>query len=895
MAKRRVIPIGSGGKRQLPASKPGARKRRKAKPGNGKASKPASRSTGANGSASKSNTPKSSSVKKSKSRPSTETSSPKRGPGRPRIYPDEASRKAAKLERVKQYSQRVRDLKADIAYVSAEMASRDRRLTQGDLYPYWESINWERRLACKASLKLHCETYHKPVFYLGWSTDQLRCVTKAEEVMRESGELFALAMPRGSGKTAICRASIQWGTGHAFRRYPFFVGSTDPKTKQTLESVKTNWFRNRELKADFPEICWPVERIQNRFQLAHSQTYMGVQTAIQWAMDAVRYPSMVLPREIAEIYLRHDPDSLLRLHGDLFTLPRDDWEGPVSTGTDLREDCFYLPASAGIVIGTAGISGSFRGEAETHPITLEQPRPDLVLLDDVQKDAVAESPTQVDKIKRLIDGAVQGLAGPGEHIAALMPCTVIMENDASDHYLEHADWNGERCRMVLSWPPGVTDYEITQDTEASKCWLKYADIRRTKGMPSARSYYAKRRKIMDEGFTVSWDDRYTRDRKKKNWELSAQQHAMNLRLKSPDTFLSEFQNIGKSLLDEGELLITADQLRAKTVSWGRLEAPAEMQRAVAFVDVQNEAFYWMVMVTDMDYNSIITDYGVWPKPPTDYFTKSNCDSWSLLTRAFFEEYPQHRDKAIKTAKGYLRAPLEAKIYYGLSKVVPLVMAKQIKRMIGLERPRKGAEPMVAAPLSIERCAVDTRWGQAADSIKRYIKESGIRELVPYYGQSFPPTNRQLEEYEQRKGWMFEQQVNPEVREPRWVIRPNPDGMFYMASDVDRGKDFLFQRLGSPPGSQGSLSLFNAPAERHQLLADHICRSEYPEVNFARNLTKNVWFERENAFDNDYLDCAVGCLQMASMLGVSLKTPAGKVEPRRRSLRDVAGAKREARA
>tara|TARA_R110000803_G_scaffold3285_6_gene11215 strand:- start:14770 stop:17487 length:2718 start_codon:yes stop_codon:yes gene_type:complete len=758
-----------------------------------------------------------------------------------------------------------------------------------------ETINWERRLACKKSLKKHCETYHKPVFYLGWSDDQLLCLENVEQVFLESARMFALAMPRGSGKTAICRAGLQWGTAHGFRRFPYFVGSTQPKTQQTLESIKTNWYRNKELREDYPEIAYPIERIENRYHMANGQTYNGVPTAIEWGSESIRYPALLLPKDVAEEYLKHDPSALFHTRdGDLFFQEVEGYEGPITKDGDLREDRLYLSATAGLIIGTAGIGGSIRGEADTHPITLEQPRPDLILLDDVQKDVVAESPASVEKMIRVIDGAVAGLTGPGEHIAALMPCTVIMENDAADTYLNpllKPEWNGVRCKMVTQWPAGVTDHEITQDTAASRHWIEYCDLwrvslQRHKNFSLATEYYGKNRRSMDRGFKVSWKERYDADKfdkkgklLRKGTELSAQQHAMNLRLKNPVAFLSEFQNIGKSLLNIGELLITAKQLSEKTVEYKRLEAPAEAQVVSAFIDVQNEIFFWAVFATDMDFNGVFCDYGTFPQTPTRYFSKSQTESWSLLTRLFFEEYPEFKKDAITTKKGHIRAPLDAKIYHGLSKLVPLIQTKLVTAQD--EHKRK---------IPVGRTGIDTRWGQASDSVKRYIRESGINSLVPYMGQSFPATNRQLEEYEQRKGWKFEQHVNPNITEPKWVIRPNQDGMFYMASDVDRGKDFLFQRLASPRGAPGNIGLYSAPTDHHQLFADHICNSEYPEPVTARGITKNMWIERQGAFDNDWLDCSVGCLQMASMQGVSLKSQLGAVRITKRSFSAMANSK-----
>lgn len=775
-------------------------------------------------------------------------------------------------------------------------------------YPWWESIDWERRLACSQSLKLHCEEYHSTVFYLGWSSDQLECIKQIETVFREEGVMFTLAMPRGSGKTALCRAGMTWGTGNAYRRFPFFVGSTDPKTHQTLDAVKVNWYRNPKLKEDYPEICWPIERIENRYQLAASQEYLGHGTALEWSKSELRYPSMLLPKEIAEVYLQNvGPSGLFHLPGanEPWHWQDNEYEGPVSSDTDLREDRRYLVASAGLTIGTAGIGGSIRGEAETHPYTLEQPRPDALLLDDVQKDAVAESPTSVNKVIRLIDGAIIGLSKPGEHIAALQPCTVIMEGDAADHYLEHEDWASMRCKMVTSWPEGITDFEITQDTPASNHWLHYAELRRV-GVKreghfrKATAYYKQHRKVMDKDFVVSWEDRYTKkidQETGESIELSAQQHAMNLRLKSPKTFLSEFQNIGKSLIEEGEILITAEQLCVRHINLPRLQVPHDCVHSAAFIDVQNEIMFYGVLSTDLNFNGVFCDYGWYPEPPRPYFTKQNCNSWSLLSRAFFKEHPSLRTKATYTGRGHIRAPFEAKIYWALQQIVKLVKTRVPTRTIGVKQRNADQPAMQQVEVPIERIGVDTRWGQAADIVKRFIRENNSGNLLmPYYGQSFPPSHRQLEEYNRQQGWMFEQDVNPEVTEPRWVIRPNPDGMFYTASDVDRGKDFLFQRLGTPVGGQGALVMFEHEGgeEGHALIADHVCKSEYPEPRKERLIEKNMWKERENAFDNDFLDIFVGCVQMVSQLGVSLKTPAGAVKVSKRSLGGAAKSKQEGR-
>lgn len=499
-----------------------------------------------------------------------------------------------------------------------------------------DSINWERRAACRVDLRLFSETYLSNIFYYGWSDDQLRCVEKVERVFTEGG-MFAVAQPRGGGKTAICRSGTLWGTLYGYRRYPIIVGATDPKGQESLEAIRIYLYQSQLLLQDFPEICYPVMKLENRPQAAYSQTFDGFPTHIQWGKENVQYPCLLLPKEIAEIYEKHGEKLIY-----------------------LEQYDRYITRSAGTRINTYGIKGSIRGEAGTHPLTLAQPRPDVVILDDVQNDEKAESKTSKDKIIRLVEGAISGLAGPGRHIAAIMPCTVIIEDDVADTFLnplKKPDWQPERCRMVLSWPEGINDFEISLDTEPGRLWMQYDELRRKsllqKGnIALATEFYVNNRKEMDEGFIVSWNERY--DREGAMIEVSAQQHAMNLRFKSPDSFGPEFQNRGRKLVEEGEILITAGQLAKKTTALKRNECPSDGVINTCFVDVQNEILFWTMLSVSTEFTGAVINYGTFPERQARYFTKSQTESWGMLTSLFFNDYPQYKDKGYRTAAGRQR-------------------------------------------------------------------------------------------------------------------------------------------------------------------------------------------------------------------------------------------------
>ena len=86
--------------------------------------------------------------------------------------------------------------------IALALAGRD----IGELPPV---ANPERKVACERDFRLFCENYFPETFSLEWSPDHLRVIAKIERAVL-SGGLFALALPRGSGKTSICETACIW-------------------------------------------------------------------------------------------------------------------------------------------------------------------------------------------------------------------------------------------------------------------------------------------------------------------------------------------------------------------------------------------------------------------------------------------------------------------------------------------------------------------------------------------------------------------------------------------------------------------------------------------------------------------------------------------------------------
>ena len=753
---------------------------------------------------------------------------------------------------------------------AAQAHAKGISLTTRDIAPLPMGIDWERRLSCQFDLGKFAKTYLPNTFSMPWARHHERCLEKLQKVFQESGQ-FAMAMPRSEGKTALARAAITWGTLYGYRSFPFLIAASQPKASSSLDFIKLALYSSPELQQDFPEVCYPIRRLENRFHLARGQLFNGQNTYIKWETDEIRFPILIFSREVFDYYEAHSPGFMVPVPGD-----------PLRPDAEPR----WMSKTAGTIIKTAGVDGAIRGEAEGHPILLTQPRPDVALIDDPQKDSRVDSALNCDKLSLLIDGAISFLSGPQGTIAAMMPCTVMRENDVADTYTNpelRPDWQGERHGRVISWPPGIDDEKITVDTPESMAWIEYQKIRNQSlrehgSIKLATDYYIANRKLMDNNFVCSWDERF--DPKK---EISAQQSAMNIRFQVGSiVFMAECQNRGRKPLGQGMVSIRKEQLREKTAGTSAYVCPVDTRSLVIQIDVQNEILFWSALAVAPDFTGVFTAYGTYPDAIIPYFRKAQTEEWSLLSKMFFEAYPNERVKAKKTDRGW-RAPLEPKIYHALKGCVRMLLAKEFIRDDGFNN-----------RISINRIGIDTRWGQVSDTIKRFCRDWSLSQrnpdprkqdinapeyvnrdiLVPYMGQGVTGLQKQFEEYTRTRGWLFEDQVNPRAKECRWIWKPDPMGIYYLLVDVNRMKTFLFQRLASPPGAPGSVSLFNAPPDLHDLFSEHVCESEFPKLQVTTtstgSLRKEMWIARENNFDNDWLDTAAGCMALASFNGAFLQ-------------------------
>lgn len=465
-------------------------------------------------------------------------------------------------------------------YARHKEAMREQRAEQSargrGISPPRPPENPARREESRHSLRRFCELYFPETFSLPWSDDHHKVIAKTERAVLEGG-LFGMAMPRGSGKTALATTSAVWAVLHAHRRYVCLIAATAKRGQQLLGSVKTRLRFNPLLRADFDYELRGIVELEGVASRCNGQHFEGVPTQIEWGADKIVFP----------------------------TMPGSQASGAILT-------------SAGLTAGD--IRGQFHVEADGQTVR----RPDLIIPDDPQTRESAASVTQTETRHKLLMGDVLLMAGPNVAISGVMPITVIEPDDLADRVLDRTkspDWQGERTKMVYSFP------------NREDLWEKYADIRHEAlcndgNFDAATEFYRQNREAMDEGAQVAWPERC------KPGEISGLQSAMNLKYRDEVAFWAECQNEPLNL-DLGDDILTPEQVVGRALpNLQRGVVPLAAQFMTMFIDVHKEIHYYVVKAFEPDFTGHVVEYGAWPEQKREYFAHRD------VRRTLSRKYPQ---------------------------------------------------------------------------------------------------------------------------------------------------------------------------------------------------------------------------------------------------------------
>jgi len=641
-------------------------------------------------------------------------------------------------------------------------------------------VNPDRKARAANDFRFFCESYFPLTFHLPWSPDHLKVIAKIEQAVLRGG-LFAMAMPRGSGKTTICECACIWAVLNGHREFVCLIGSDEGHAMDMLDSIKMELDGNDLLLEDYPEVVYPIQCLDGIANRCNGQLYKGERTHIGWTAKEIVLPTM-----------------------------------PAST-------------ASGAIIKVAGITGRIRG-MKYKRADGQTMRPSLVVIDDPQTDESARSLSQCATRESILAGAILGLAGPGKKISGIMPCTVIRPGDMADNILsrdKHPEWNGERTKMVYSFPSD------------EKLWQRYGELRaeslREHGdIRLATEFYVANREAMDVDAVVAWQERFNHD------EASAVQHAMNLKLQDEAAFFAEYQNepLPEETGTEDEL--TVDQIAGKTNRMERRMVPIACNHLTMFIDVQANLLFFVVAAWEDDFTGYIVDYGSFPDQQRPYFTL--------------------RDARYTLAAATKTSGLEGSIYAGLERISEEYIGREWRRDDG-------------AMLRIERCLIDANWGSSTDVVYQFCRQSAHAGIVmPSHGRFVGASSQPFSEYKRRPG----DRVGHNWRMPNVAGKRAVRHVVY---DANFWKSFIHARLSVTMGDRGCLSLFGDSPDQHRLLAEHLT-SEYRVKTEGRGRTVDEWKQRPERGDNHWFDCLVGCAVAGSIQGAVLEGTGGPAAVKR---------------
>ena len=616
-----------------------------------------------------------------------------------------------------------------------------------------------RRERCRKSAKMFGYTYFPKLLTKKLSRDHVLILKRAEETIYRCG-CFVFAMPRGVGKTQLMLILALWVVLYGKMKYILVITAEIDLARDFLQSIADELQDNELLLEDFPELkCFVALDGEPRKQ--GGQTVQHRKTKLRLSPKMIRFPS------------------------------------------------FSEIASTEAIIEAKSITSRLRGRGKR--ICGRRVRPQLVILDDIQNDALAASPSRVTKTLQTIYKTVLGMKGTGEGMATFCIGTVIQKNDVMDMLLDQKrspEWRGCRCKMLYHFPDRMDLWEGEYRDLRTRSLLEYGDVR------LASRFYRANRKEMTRGAEVAWRENFDPG------EVDALQHAMELYLRDRESFQSECQNEPLVNIQEA-LRISLDTDNLSHLPQGVV--PGWASGIYLGVDMQKYMAYYVVAAVGKDFTTSIIDWGTWPDQGKLDFS--------------------YRDKNIETWVNPFYT-MEENVSNGIFQLLTQLGGKKWRCEGGGTKTLQGG-------------LVDG--GYKGDAVLATLLQPQFygRYFVSY-GRAPSVLRKQFFEYDPRRGkelaghnLLLVDAVEPETK----------TDYQYVAVYTNEWKTQLSQMVSLPSGSPGSMTVFGSDLMRHVLYSRHLL-SEYPEEITGRGISINAWQQVPNT-ENHLLDATVYALAAAS--------------------------------
>lgn len=583
--------------------------------------------------------------------------------------------------------------------------------------------------------------------------------------------------PRGMGKTTRAAVAALWAILFGHQRFIIVCSNSSRLAGEMVEGWQIELESNEILSCMFPRLCWPIHALEGKHQRCAAQLFNDKRTNITWKSGEIVLPDV-----------EGEPGS----QGILMARPWDRARG------------LWLQTSDG-----------------------KRQRPTAFILDDLQSDADARNHATVNKMIETVTKTILKLGGHDRVLSGVCIGTPIRPNDFMEQIAANPAWTTVRYQMLPAMP----------SEKAMEFWMgEYKDLRhavdeedpqgQVKARLAATEAYKTNRELADDGASAAWDWCYA-------WgdeplvEISAIQHAMNILIDDGmPSFMSECQCQPVSEETDGVMeLLTHQEIQSKQHHTKRYEAPDWVEKLFLTIDMQQDAFFYMVGGVGDGMKTAIIDYGMFPEIDGMMVEFSETDA------DFKRLYPDHFDE-------------DAKRFAALNDLITNKCSRKYKREDGVD-------------LSVSRVGVDR--GYRSDVVDQVAKHSPYSNLIiPVKGIGVGARDRPLIERPVKKG---------ESSGLYWQkkVTGNSNELYLMV-DVNFWKTRLHHMLKNGIGGRACLSLYKAPESIHQWLASNFL-AERPHMDGFDNRKREVWKHDYMNLDNHGLDIAVYLLALANSEGV----------------------------
>ena len=705
-------------------------------------------------------------------------------------------------------------------------------------------VDPERRERGRSSLRAFFDAYlAEHYFYRPYTETLEQIIATAQRVSFDGGK-FALSAKRRGSKTTILQCAQLHALLYGIHPYQFFLAATEKKAAEAQEFFMNELENNELIRADFPEICYPIEKREGKQQ--RSLEYHGRPLKIKIGSEMIRL-GLIEREEIVD--------------GERRLVP-------------------YPSSGCQIVFKSAG-SGDIRGSRyviRNRGVV----RPSLVVADDIQNDGSAKSKVQIEGFEALFYQTLSQIGGYDRETGRIQKPSIFVVGTCIYP-------NDFQCRMVDREKnpsyQGMVFKRMVSMPENMDMWRKYRDIRaeslRIHGdNRDGTAFYVEHRTEMDVGVQPDDENDYEKD------QISATQYAMDQWCENEPGFWCEHQNQPDlAMAVQNDLITPADVVEKSDTKMEQFTLPSESVVLTAHIDVGLNVLWWTVMAWGLKASfGHVVAFGAWPHQPKSRCRKNEISKGEHSIQNRYENLFAEEDDTNRSQHEYSRNQKD-KVCRAVADCIDYIFTHDYyvfdpegnKRAIDIHAESSfdldnkngryvGSGKVLGKHPFLAKCSVDCADGMMEDTVWNAMLDSKWQSrLVASYGGHSKSKLIGDDISDRKMGERFGYHLieGPEgKREKRRLSK----FLTIIRYDVHVFKQETFDAWATPEGMHGcyGISSGGLTKERLQLFAEHQASSQTPEQKIVGSTRYNV-FEETGIADDDWFDCVAACRMLNAYL------------------------------